>query len=231
MERSKSRVKTTISKKLEKVKLTKSKKQRKESKNKSNLNLIDSLTLVTPSFAAVGPIRIRLGLCCLNNYLREKKPSIFCSRSLILATYKSKGSQEAIDRGLKNVQDIIKMLEWNKSHHIECFRLSSDLFPHYTNIRHIDEDDRYMLSFAKDDLKKAGDYAKENGMRITMHPGQFNVIATTNDKVFENTIADLKMHADILDMMGMGDDAVIVIHGGGTYGDKEETIKRWIINF
>jgi UV DNA damage endonuclease len=210
---------------------------RNRSKSKSKANESDEeksdvALLITPSkYACIGPARIRLGLCCINNYLRENKPSIFCGRSMILATYKSKGSKEAIDRGLKNVQDIIKILEWNKLHHIECLRLSSDLFPHYTNLRHIDEEDRYELSFAKDDLKKAGDYAKMNGMRITMHPGQFNVIATNNDTVFESTVADLKMHADILDMMGMGYDSVIVIHGGGTYGDKEETIKRWILNF
>ena len=48
---------------------------------------------------------------------------------------------------------------------------------------------------------------------------------------FERTVKDLKYHADVLDIMGMGKDSVIVIHGGGVYGDKEKTIDRWINNF
>jgi hypothetical protein len=45
-----------------------------------------------------GPKRIRLGLCCMNNYLRNQKKSIFCARSIILATYLSKGPQLAMDK-------------------------------------------------------------------------------------------------------------------------------------
>lgn len=46
----------------------------------------------------IGPKRIRLGLCCLNNYLRNQKKTIFCSRSIVLATYLAKGSQIAIEK-------------------------------------------------------------------------------------------------------------------------------------
>ena len=41
------------------------------------------------------------------------------------------------------------------------------------------------------------------------------------------TLKDLEYHATVLDLMEMGDDSVMVVHGGGVYGDKEETIKRW----
>ena len=41
------------------------------------------------------------------------------------------------------------------------------------------------------------------------------------------------MHTEILAAMGFKDekDSVIVIHGGGLYGDKDSTIKRWVDNF
>ena len=38
------------------------------------------------------------------------------------------------------------------------------------------------------------------------------------------TLKDLEYHAKVLDLMEMGDNSVMVIHGG-VYGDKEETIK------
>ena len=34
---------------------------------------------------------IQLGLCCLNTELRDKKPPIFASRSVILRTFETKG--------------------------------------------------------------------------------------------------------------------------------------------
>ena len=34
---------------------------------------------------------IQLGLCCLNTQLREQKPPIFASRSIILKTFHGKG--------------------------------------------------------------------------------------------------------------------------------------------
>ena len=37
----------------------------------------------------------------------------------------------------------------------------------------------------------------------------------------------MSYHATVLDLMGMGDDSVMVVHGGGLYGDKEATKKRW----
>lgn len=39
------------------------------------------------------------------------------------------------------------------------------------------------------------------------------------------------MHADMLDAMGIDDDGILCIHGGGVYGNKEKTIERWIENF
>jgi UV DNA damage endonuclease len=39
------------------------------------------------------------------------------------------------------------------------------------------------------------------------------------------------MHADILDMMKIDHSGIICVHGGGTYGDKENAIRRWIEQF
>jgi len=57
------------------------------------------------------------------------------------------------------------------------------------------------------------------------------VVGTPNPAAFKATIADLKWQADILDKMGMGEDSVMVVHGGGLYGDKAKTIDRWAEQF
>ena len=41
-----------------------------------------------------------------------------------------------------------------------------------------------------------------------------------NEKALENTFTELSYHASVLDTVGMKENSVMVIHGGGYYGDK-----------
>lgn len=165
---------------------------------------------------------IRLGLCCINTELRKK--DIFCSRTMIRKNFTVKKAQEL---ALKNIKDIGKMAKWNYDNNIFVFRLSSDIFPHFTD----EETEEYSLDFAIHALQEAGELCKKYNQRITMHPGQYNQVGAKEKRVFENTVKDLKMHADLLDMMGMNKDSVLCVHGGGVYGNIEETTKRWIKQF
>jgi UV DNA damage endonuclease len=165
---------------------------------------------------------IQLGLCCLNTELRKK--NIFCSRTMIRKNFTIKKAQEL---SLKNIEDIGKMAKWNYENNIFVFRISSDIFPHFTD----EETEEYSLDFAKDALEEVGILCKKYKQRITMHPGQYNQVGAKEKRVFENTVKDLKMHADILDMMGMDNNSVLCVHGGGIYGNIKETTKRWISQF
>ena len=169
-------------------------------------------------------LNLNLGLVCINTILREQKPAIFCSRTCIRRTFTV---DKAKSLALQNVRDIYKMIQWNHENGIKCFRLSSDMFPHFTD----PECTSYDIDFAEYDLKRAGDLANLYGHRIVMHPSQFNQIAG-NDDVFAKTIADLEHHCHILNLMGIDKlNGVIIVHGGGTYGNRDQTIKKWITNF
>ena len=168
--------------------------------------------------------KMRLGLCCINTVLRAQKPPVFCSRTM---TRKNFTVELAKERGLENVKDIAKMIEWNEKHNIKILRLSSDIFPHFTDT----ETEKYDIDFARPYLKQAGELAKRYGHRIVMHPGQYNQVGSHSESTFQKTVDDLSNHADILDAMDVGLDGVLIVHGGGTYGDKEETIKRWVKQF
>lgn len=168
--------------------------------------------------------RICLGLCCINTQLREQKVPIFNSRTCIRKNFTV---EKAKQLALQNVRDLPKMLFWNYEHNIHCFRLSSDMFPHFTDT----ETEKYTIDFAKEDLEYAGLIANGLRQRILMHPGQYNQIGAHNIKTFEKTIEDLEHHANILDTMNIDNNGVIIVHGGGTYGDKENTKRRWIEQF
>ena len=173
------------------------------------------------------PPTIRLGLCCINSSLRDRKVQIFCSRSIIRKNYTL---EKANILARKNLEDLKTLLIWNNDNGIRHFRLSSDMFPRITDDT-IPQCDRLKISTYAELLKEIGDYAKSVGQRLTMHPGQYNQIGAADPDVFRRTIEDLTVHTDILDAMGMDNNAIITIHGGGTYGDKEETKKRWVKQF
>lgn len=169
------------------------------------------------------PKPIQLGLCCINTELRAEKPPVFCSRKMIIRTIKEKGLDVLKEKILQNLSDAITMIRWNEENGIRVLRLSSELFPHKSN-QQIED---YSFDFAHDLLKKVGDEAKKYNHRITFHPGQYNVVGTPTQAAFQQTIRDLSYHATVLDLMGMGVDSVMVVHGGGIYNDKQATIQRW----
>ena len=166
---------------------------------------------------------VQLGLCCLNTNLRAQKPPIFSSRSIILKTLNEKGIDYLKQKIIENLKDTIKLIEWNEENGIKVFRLSSELFPHKSNPKAID----YTFDFAVDLLKEIGIKAKKYNQRLTFHPGQYNVIASPREDVFNNTVLDLDYHASVLDLMEMDQNSVMVIHGGGVFKDKEKTKQRW----
>ena len=170
---------------------------------------------------------IQLGLCCLNTKLRAQKPPVFASRKMIVRCVNEKGVELLKSLIIQNLNDVITMIKWNEDNGIKVFRLSSELFPHKSNPKVED----YTFDFALDLLKEIGNLSKKFNQRLTFHPGQYNVIGSPNDKSFKQTIRDLKYHADVLDLMGMDQNSVMVIHGGGVYGNKVETLNRWCEQF
>lgn len=170
---------------------------------------------------------VQLGLCCINTILREQKPPIFCSRKMIMRKIEELGISELKLKIIQNLADLYKLIQWNEANGIKVLRISSELFPHKSNPKVED----YTMDFADKLLKKIGKYARSMNHRLTFHPGQYNVVGTPNEKCFHQTISDLSYHAEVLDRMEMGKDSVMVVHGGGKYGDKQKTLDRWCENF
>ena len=170
---------------------------------------------------------IQLGLCCLNMTLRGQNPSVFASRKMIIRTIKQKGIYCLKLKIIENLCDVLKIMDWNEENGIKVYRLSSEMFPHKSNPKVED----YTFDFVLDLLKLIGYKSRKYNQRLTFHPGQYNVVGTPNQKVFEQTCTNLKYQADVLDLMGMGVDSVMVVHGGGMYGDKEKTKIRWCEQF
>ena len=184
------------------------------------------------------PKELQLGLCCMHTFLRKK--NIFCSRTLRLVTIEQKGIDCLLEKSLQNCNDLLTMIEWcvktktkgaGNAVPVRVMRISSDMLPHISNPKLATDVYDKVMATVDPVLKKAGLLVRKYGIRITFHPGQFNVVGTPHEDKFENTISELKWHAEFLDRMGCDNDSVMVVHGGGMYGNKPETMKRWVVNF
>lgn len=169
-----------------------------------------------------------LGYACINMTLGEKK--ISTNRSMIKKTFMERGIPYASELALLNVKDLETIIKWNVEHDIKFFRMSSDIFPWAS------EYDILSLPNIKEIsqiLERIGNFAKENGVRLTAHPGPFNVLCSPNPSVVQNTIKDLENHAKVFDLMGLTKTPYnkINIHCNGTYGNKQESMERFCSNF
>jgi len=170
---------------------------------------------------------MNLGYACINMTLGKK---ITTNRSMVRKTFNQKGLDYVSELTLLNSRDIIKILEWNNANGIKFFRLSSAIIPWGDKLDLTQLKDYKQI---KSELKKAGDYAKANGIRITSHPGPFVVLTSPKEQVVQNSIDDLEMHGKIFDMMGLSQTPYnkINIHCNGVYGDKKSAMDRFCENF
>lgn len=128
-------------------------------------------------------------------------------------------------RARENCEDLIRLIgHIAEREGTRSLRISSDLFPHKSNPR----TPPYSLDEFQPYLDRAGALARRYKMRLSFHPGQYNVVGTPDPDAFRNTCADLDWHAEVLDRMGCDQDGVMIVHGGGVYGNKAGTIKRWV---
>ena len=182
---------------------------------------------------------MNIGYACINMQLsypqkwggKEKgvKP-ITTGRSMIKRTFESKGLDYASELTLANAIDLDRIVDWNILNGYNFFRITSGLAPWKSEYEWEDLKD---LDDIKIYLRSAGIKAKTHGLRITSHPGPFNVLTSPHEHVVENCIGDLTMHGDVFDMLGQSRTHYnkINIHIGGAYGDKPKSMERFCKNF
>ena len=172
----------------------------------------------------------QMGYACINETLANQKPKVYTGRSMIKRTFKAKGINYASQLGLDNCKDLFTIVKWNNENGFKFFRITSNLFPWSSEYELSDMPDYKEICNI---LSNVGDYVKENQMRITSHPGPFNVLTSPHPHVVTNCIKDLSIHGEVFDLIGLSRTPFnkINIHIGGAYGDKPSAMKRFCTNF
>ncbi len=172
---------------------------------------------------------LQLGYACINMTL-QKEEKVQCNRGMIKRTFKAKGISYASELALINVTGLKRVIEWNNANGIKVYRMTSCLFPWFSEYDMFDLPDIDQIA---DIMAEAGRIAMEGGQRLSFHPGPFNVLASPNESVVVKTIKELNDHAEQMDLMGLPASpmAKINIHVGGAYGEHDKALQRFCKNF
>ncbi|PAX06663.1 UV DNA damage repair endonuclease UvsE [Sphingomonas lenta] len=119
-----------------------------------------------------------------------------------------------------------KVLDYLHSKELDMYRLSSDIAPYAT---HPDMPQFHnMVAESDAELRAFGRKAKEYDIRLSFHPSQYVLLNAPDPELTKKSIWDLSSQAEMLDRMELDDEAVMVTHVGGVYGDREASRARWI---
>lgn len=80
-------------------------------------------------------------------------------------------------------------------------------------------------------LADVGRLARELGIRLSMHPGQYTVLNSETDRVRAAAVAELEVQAALFDAMGLPPESVVLIHVGGAAGGVEAAADRFVAGF
>jgi len=138
--------------------------------------------------------------------------------------------QKLWDLMVQNIEAVYRLVE-RVSKLDPCLRMvriSSDILPVYTHDAFADYwRQPAVISYAETHFKRVGDLARDRNVRLSMHPGQFTVLASDNPGIVERSIAEFEYHTDIARWMGYGQkfqDFKINVHISGRQGP--EGIRR-----
>lgn len=121
-----------------------------------------------------------------------------------------------------NLNDLIKILNYNIENDIHFYRLTSKLIPLATH-------QEVLWDYSKVIQKQCEEVAhliQKYNMRVDAHPDQFNVLNSVNESVIQSTIATLEHQLDLFELFKM-EHGKLVLHVGGKAGGKEAALDRF----
>jgi UV DNA damage repair endonuclease len=115
--------------------------------------------------------------------------------------------QRLWDIMVHNIQSYYNLIEYvgGLPHELRMVRLGSDVLPVYTQ-----PDWCYfwklptVVSYCEQSFARVGELARQLDVRLSMHPGQFTVLASDNDDIVERSIEEFEYHTDVIRWMGYG---------------------------
>tara|TARA_R110001592_G_scaffold321636_1_gene600210 strand:- start:18 stop:1070 length:1053 start_codon:yes stop_codon:yes gene_type:complete len=168
-----------------------------------------------------------LGLTCISEELKDNNKKKYSFQTMTRKRFndlcskenKNEAIKQLSERVLHNILVTQYILRHCNLRNINHYRLSSSLFPLLTDqTLGLNLESLPNLPQIKQELRFVGLIALTFKISISIHPDQFNVLASANENAINKTIIELNFQSSILDMMGIPQDhtAPMNIHINGT---------------
>ena len=179
---------------------------------------------------------MKYGLCCISLNLQElDEPVKF--QTMTYKRFSSLPRDEALsilgDRILNNMTTTNAIINYCSQNNF-VYRLSSDLFPLITyDDANIELEDLPNHDDIQDAFDTIAQTIATTNVRISCHPSEFNVLASTNSKAVDKTITELNFYSSFMDRISCPADyrSPMNIHIHNKSGTYNEILNRFITNF
>ena len=174
----------------------------------------------------------RIGFACKISEINHKNEIIaipeYNSKSTTVAWLNRQTKDVAVEKlwdlTKHNIEAARKAVQYvnNLEESLRCFRLGSDILPVYTESNwswfwRLPD----VRLYCEREFGKVGDMARKGGVRLSMHPSQFTVLASDNPDIVRRSIEEFEYHADMVRWMGYGrsfQDFKVNVHISGRLG-------------
>jgi UV DNA damage endonuclease len=177
---------------------------------------------------------MRFGLCCISLELKELGYSF---QTMTYKRFSSLPRDEALEilgsRILNNMQVTHAHISYCAENDY-TYRISSDLFPLITYLTaDVIISDLPQYTDIMEEIESIKQTIQDTGVRVSVHPSEFNVLASTNQDAVDRTIRELNFYADFLDMIGCPQDynCPMNMHINNRDGTNAEVTERFLYNF
>ncbi len=117
------------------------------------------------------------------------------------------------------------ILSYLDRHDIRMYRMATALAPYAS---HPDLPQFHaQIAECEPELAASGARARELGVRLSTHPGQYTVLNSEREDVRAAAAAELEVQAHLFEAMGLGPESVVVIHIGGGAGGLDAAAERF----
>lgn len=176
----------------------------------------------------------RLGLCCISLKLKDEG---FSHQTMTYKRFSSLPREEALEilgsRIQNNLMVTGRTIEFCAENNY-VYRVSSDIFPLITyDEANVSLEDLPNHDGIQNEFDNIENIIKRTGVRVTCHPSEFNVLASTNQKAVDKTITELNFYSSFFDRIGLPSnyDAPMNLHVHNRSGSVDEIIDRFLTNF
>ena len=142
---------------------------------------------------------MNIGYACLTEGVRGTN-----FKSCTLKNADEENLLKIIDHNLKSLENLI---DYNIKSSIKLFRISSDIIPFASS----DVNTLAWWDIFKRQLDKIGKKIIDEGIRVSMHPGQYTVLNSNNEDIVERAVEDLAYHTRFLDSLNVDKKNKIII--------------------